>query len=66
MTFDTDVITKDWKTTAMGSAVLAVALLSSVKFDASGHIAMTTRDWFVAVIGVLGQVIGATQKDAGK
>lgn len=68
MQIDTDKITKpalqNWKSTAVGAAVLAIAALHSIHFDAAGNFAMTARDWTTVSIGVLAAIVGAAQRDA--
>ena len=67
---DTDELTAslkaNWKTSAVGLAILIIGVSASVHFDASGHLAMTQKDWFTVFIALLAGVVSVTQKDAGK
>ena len=56
----------NWKTSAVGLAVLILGVSASVHFDSSGHLAMTQKDWFTAFIALLAGAVGISQKDAGK
>jgi hypothetical protein len=58
-------ITLHWKTTLMGTLVLLIAAFSSIHFDSSGHLAMTTQNWFTLAGGLLAQALAMFQKDAG-
>ena len=66
MTIDTSRLTKNWKSTAVGLCVLGVGAIHSIHFDAAGHLAMTARDWFSVLAGVLGAVVGIATVDAPK
>lgn len=66
MILDTSKITTNWKSTAMGLCVLAVAAIHSIHFDAAGHLSMTARDWFGVATGVLGAGVGVATVDVQK
>jgi hypothetical protein len=54
-----------WKTTLMGTLVLAIAAFSSIHFDSTGHLAMTPQNWVTLAGGLLAQGLAMLQKDAG-
>jgi hypothetical protein len=53
-----------WKTTASGLMSLAIASLFAVHFDASGHFAMTPKDWFILALGFGKAAVGFVMQDA--
>lgn len=53
-----------WRSSALGAAVLALAVLQSLKFDVAGHLCMSAQDWTAIGLGVLAGVVGAASKDA--
>lgn len=66
MTIDTSKLSANWKSTAVGFCVLLVSAIHSVHFDASGHLAMTARDWFSVAAGVIGAGVGTAMEDCQK
>lgn len=52
------------KSTVIGLCVLALAASSGVRFDAAGHLAMSARDWFEVLCGVLTAIVGGLSHDA--
>jgi uncharacterized membrane protein YdcZ (DUF606 family) len=66
MTIDTSKLTANWKSSAVGLCVLAVSAIHSIHFDSAGHFAMTARDWFSVLAGVLGASVGVVMADAPK
>lgn len=58
-------LTANWKSTMLGLCLLAMSGLHFVKFDDVGNLAMTERDWFGVLTGLIGAVVGILMKDAG-
>jgi hypothetical protein len=54
------------KSTVVGLCVLALAAERGVHFDASGHLAMSARDWFDVGCGVLTAAVSGLSQDAGR
>jgi hypothetical protein len=65
MTVNSGKITANWKSTALGFCIFAMAAMHAVHFDAAGHLAMTAKDWFGVTTGALASLIGVLMKDAG-
>ncbi len=55
----------NWKTTTIGLLFLLLSISNAVKFDLSGHLAMTQKDWFTVLLGLAAAAIGYIQQDAG-
>ena len=58
-------ILTSWKSTAVGFAVLLGVGMNAVHFDAVGHLAMTTQNWFALAGGVIAAGVAMMQQDAG-
>ncbi len=57
-------ITRSPKSTVVGLCVLALAAERGVHFDAAGHLAMSTRDWFEVGCGALTAIVSGVSRDA--
>ena len=64
--FDFRQVTRSPKSTVVGLCVLALAAERGVHFDAAGHLAMCTRDWFEVGCGILTAVVSGVSLDARK
>ncbi len=62
--FDVSQITRSPKSTAIGLCVLALAAERGIHFDATGRLAMSSRDWFEVGCGVLTAVVSGFSQDA--
>ncbi len=62
---DVSQISRSPKSTVIGLCVLALAAERGVHFDATGHLAMSARDWFEVGCGVLTAVVSGFSQDAG-
>lgn len=65
MNLDFRHITKSPKTTVVGLCVLFLAAARSVHFDATGHLAMSAKDWFAVLCGAVTSVVMGGSQDAG-
>ena len=61
---DVSQIARSPKSTVVGLCVLALAASRGVHFDAAGHLAMTARDWFEILCGVLTAIVSGLSHDA--
>lgn len=59
-------VTQSPKSTVVGLCVLALAASRGVHFDSAGHLAMTARDWFAVLSGVLTALVSGVSQDAGR
>ena len=59
-------ITESPKSTVVGLCILALAAERGVHFDAAGHLAMSARDWFQVLCGVLTALVSGLSHDAGR
>ena len=56
---------KDYKSTLMGLSVFFGVAANAMHFDATGHLAMTPKDWFAFVMAFGAGVVGKLMIDAG-
>jgi hypothetical protein len=61
---DVTQIRRSPKSTIVGLCIFALAAERGVRFDASGHLAMSAKDWFEVGCGALSAVISALSQDA--
>lgn len=59
-------VAKSPKSTLVGLCVLALAAERGIHFDADGRLAMSARDWFDVICGVLTAVVSGLSSDAGR